>query len=70
MTMSRDCGNDQAIQVHVAPATHFGVASIAPDDHVNQAPDFSTYFSDKARRITVWNQTTKRKVDSPRSNYI
>ena len=70
MTMSRDCRNDQAIQVHVAPATHFGVASIAPDDHVNQAPDFSTYFSDKARRITVWNQTTKRKVDSPRSNYI
>jgi len=62
MTMPGDCGNAQAMQVHVAPANNFGGASNAPDDHVSQVPDPSTTSSDKARRITVWNRTTKRKV--------
>ena len=70
MTMPGDCGNAQAMQVLVAPANKFGGASNAPDEQMSQAPDPSTTSSDKARRITVWNRTTKRKVDSPRSNRI
>jgi len=64
MTMPGDCQNVAAMQVHVAPANHFGAPSNIPDDHVHhqQVPDPSTTSSDKARRITVWNRTTKRKV--------
>ena len=67
MTMPRDYV--QAIQVRVVPATHSGSASVAPDSHANQAPELTTNSSEKLRRMTVWNWTTKRKVGCPCSNY-
>merc|ERR1712070_972277 len=50
------------MQVNVAPASHFGGAPMVPDDPVQYLPDPGSTSGDKARRITVWNRTTKRKV--------
>lgn len=66
MTMPGDCQNGQVMQVSLAPADQGGSPSpLVPDTPgtlSNNDNSPAPGSNDKARRITVWNRTTKRKV--------
>lgn len=62
MTMPGASNAGNAMQVRVAPASNNASPSPFVPDDTHDTPESAPTSTDKARRITVWNRTTKRKV--------